>query len=175
MCCAVVIAACSSNDPQHSTVAWALRGDVHGSAPLYMQAVEGLLAISDYQRRRVFNRVRPTARQMTRLQTRRRRDGAMSPSSETLSPARAAVSVLNLILNAQCKKQLQPMANWTPSGRQLDSVAAPYVPVQRRASYLHALWRVCRPSGRASMMGAVSKGAALLYWDRGMSAEIGVG
>lgn len=57
-----------------------------------MQAVEGLLAISDYQRRRVFNRVRPTARQLNRLRTRRRRDGGMSPSSGgTMSPGRGPV------------------------------------------------------------------------------------
>ena len=59
----------------------------------HSQAVEGLLAISDYQRRRVFNRVRPTARQMNRLRTRRRRrDGGASPSSAgTVSPGRAPV------------------------------------------------------------------------------------
>ncbi len=56
------------------------------------QAVEGLLAISDYQRRRVFQRLRPNMRQISRNRTRRRRDGAMSPSS-TLSPATTGRSV----------------------------------------------------------------------------------
>lgn len=65
------------------------------SCAAHLQAVEGLLAISDYQRRRVFNRVRPTARQLNRLRTRRRRDGAVSPSSGgTMSPARTSVRIL---------------------------------------------------------------------------------
>ena len=65
---------------------------------LHAQAVEGLLAISDYQRRRVFNRVRPTARQMNRMRTRRRRDGGASPSSAgTVSPGRAPVRSSKMI------------------------------------------------------------------------------
>jgi hypothetical protein len=65
---------------------------------LRTQAVEGLLAISDYQRRRVFNRVRPTARQLNRLRTRRRRDGGISPSSGgTMSPAHASVRLPSLV------------------------------------------------------------------------------
>ena len=52
------------------------------------QAVEGLLAISDFQRRRVFQRLRPAQRQLTKMRTARRRrpDGTLSPGG-TLSAA----------------------------------------------------------------------------------------